>query len=86
MKDSFVHDIQIFIAFVLTVCIRCAINSNDVIKRLKADGWVKLGGKGDHEKFKHPDKPSHVVVPHPRKDLPVGTLRNIYRQAGWEWK
>ena len=27
----------------------------------------------------------HVVVPHPRKDIPIGTLRNIYRQAGWNW-
>jgi len=33
---------------------------------------VKVGGKGDHEKFKHPDKPGHVVVPHPRKDMPLG--------------
>ena len=40
-------------------------------------------GQGDHEKFTHPDKPGHVVVPHPRKDIPIGTLRNIYRQAGW---
>ena len=62
------------------------MNSKDVIKRLIAEGWIKAGGKGDHEKFKHPKKPGHVVVPHPRKDLPAGTLRNIYRQAGWEWK
>jgi predicted RNA binding protein YcfA (HicA-like mRNA interferase family) len=27
-----------------------------------------------------------VVVPHPRKDLATGTLRNIYRQAGWPWR
>ncbi|MEO5365954.1 MAG: type II toxin-antitoxin system HicA family toxin [Magnetococcus sp. WYHC-3] len=26
------------------------------------------------------------MVPHPRKDLPPGTVRNIYRQAGWEWR
>jgi len=48
-------------------------------------GRYKTGGKGDHEKFKHPYKLGHVVVPHPRKDMPIGTLRNIYRQAGWEW-
>jgi len=33
-----------------------------------------------------PEKPGHVVVPHPRKDMAIGTLRNIYRQAGWEWR
>ncbi len=30
-------------------------------------------------------KPGHVVVPHSSKDLPTDTLRNAYRQAGWEW-
>ncbi len=62
------------------------MKSADIIKRLKSEGWVKVGGKGDHEKFKHPEKPGHVVVPHPRKDMPIGTLRSIYRQAGWEWR
>ena len=35
---------------------------------------------------KHPDQPGHVTVPHPRKDLPEGTLRNIFSPAGWVWK
>ena len=55
------------------------MNSMELIKRLKADGWVRVGGKGGHEKFKHPDKPGHVVVPHPRKDISIGTLRSIFR-------
>ncbi|MES9901938.1 MAG: type II toxin-antitoxin system HicA family toxin, partial [Sedimenticola sp.] len=25
-----------------------------------------------------------VTLPHPKKDLPIGTLRSIYRQTGWE--
>jgi predicted RNA binding protein YcfA (HicA-like mRNA interferase family) len=62
------------------------VNSKEVIKRLGADGWYRAGGKGDHEKYKHPSKSGHVVVPHPRKDIAIGTLRNIYRQAGWIWK
>lgn len=62
------------------------MKSADIIKRLKIEGWIKVGGKGDHEKYKHPHKPGHVVVPHPRKDLPTGTLRSIYRQAGWDWR
>ncbi len=62
-----------------------AVKSAQLIKKLRAEGWVRVGGKGDHEKFKHPDLPGHVVIPHPRKDLPIGTLRNIYRQAGWDW-
>ncbi|WP_147094468.1 type II toxin-antitoxin system HicA family toxin [Nitrosococcus oceani] len=31
-------------------------------------------------------KSNHVVIPHPRKDIPIGTLHNIYRQAGWKWR
>jgi predicted RNA binding protein YcfA (HicA-like mRNA interferase family) len=62
------------------------MRSIDVVRRLETEGWQCVGGKGDHRKFKHPNKPSHVTVPHPRKDLPVGTLRNIFRQAGWDWR
>ncbi len=62
------------------------MKSADVIKRLQAEGWRESGGKGDHRKFNHPSKPMHVVVPHPRKDMAIGTLRNIYRQAGWKWR
>lgn len=62
------------------------MNSAELIKRLEREGWSRVGGKGDHIKFKHPEKAGHVVVPHPRKDMPIGTLRSIYRQAGWAWK
>jgi predicted RNA binding protein YcfA (HicA-like mRNA interferase family) len=41
---------------------------------------------GGHQQFKHSEKSGKVTVPHPKKDLPVGTLRNIYRQAGWQWR
>jgi len=62
------------------------MKSDEVIKLLKADGWIWVGRKGDHMKFKHPHKIQHVVVPHPRKDIALGTVRNIYRQAGWKWR
>ena len=76
------------IAFVDLKCGVCKythMDSKNVIRKLKKDGWEKVGGKGDHEKFKHHEKPGHVVVPCPRKDIPTGTLRSIYRQAGWDW-
>ncbi|MFL5104466.1 MAG: type II toxin-antitoxin system HicA family toxin [Xanthobacteraceae bacterium] len=25
-----------------------------------------------------------VIVPHPRKDVPLGTVRSIYNSAGWQ--
>jgi predicted RNA binding protein YcfA (HicA-like mRNA interferase family) len=62
------------------------MSSKDLIRRLERERWRCVGGKGDHQKFKHPEKSGHVVIPHPRKDLRVGMLRSIYRQAGWAWK
>jgi len=62
------------------------MNSAELIKRLKADGWYLAATKGSHHQFKHPTKPGKVTIKHPSKDLPTGTLRSIYRQAGWEWR
>jgi predicted RNA binding protein YcfA (HicA-like mRNA interferase family) len=61
------------------------MNSRDVIRKLKEDGWFLHHVKGDHHQFKHPSKPGRVTIPHPKKDIPAGTLRSIYRQAGWKW-
>jgi predicted RNA binding protein YcfA (HicA-like mRNA interferase family) len=38
--------------------------------------------KGSHHHFKHPDRPLIVTVPHPKKDLPIGTLKSIERSSG----
>ena len=58
------------------------MNSRDVIRLLLADGWVEVARRGSHAQFKHPPKPGRVTVPHPKRDLPRGTLRSIERQAG----
>jgi predicted RNA binding protein YcfA (HicA-like mRNA interferase family) len=59
------------------------MNSRTVIALLEADGWFEVGQKGSHLQFRHPIKPGRVTVPHPKKDLPIGTLRNIEKQAGF---
>ncbi len=51
------------------------MNSREIIKRLQDDGWLHHHTKGDHNQFKHPEKPGKVTVPHPKKDIAVGTLR-----------
>ena len=58
------------------------MNSRDVIKRLTADGWREVRTKGSHCQFRHPSKKGIVTVPHPKKELPVGTLKSIERQSG----
>ena len=55
--------------------------SKDIVKRLLKDGFVLVGSKGSHKKFKK--GALTVTVPHPKKDLPVGTVRSIYKQARW---
>ena len=57
------------------------MNSKDVIKRIVADGWLKVSQKGSHKQFKHPTKSGRVTVPHPKRDVPKGTLKSIEKQA-----
>lgn len=61
------------------------VNSRDILAKLKADGWTLVHVRGSHHHFKHPKKLGRVTVPHPKRDLPTGTVRSIYRQAGWAW-
>lgn len=58
------------------------MNSREVIKLLKKNGWKKVGSSGSHQHFKHPSKKGKVTVPHPRKDFPIKTLNSILKQAG----
>ena len=54
----------------------------DVIKRIEADGWYLARIRGDHRHYKHPTKKGIVTVSgHPGKDMPVGTLLSVFKQA-----
>lgn len=58
------------------------MNSQKLIRMLEDDGWGQARVAGSHHHFKHPTKPGLVTVPHPKKDLPVGTVNSILKQAG----
>jgi predicted RNA binding protein YcfA (HicA-like mRNA interferase family) len=58
------------------------MDSREIIKKLKDDGWFEVAQIGSHKQFKHAVKPGRVTVPSPRKDVPIGTLRSIEKQAG----
>ncbi len=64
------------------MCITTHVDSRDVIKAVEADGWFQVAQRGSHCQFKHASKPGRVTVPHPKRDIPLGTLRSIERQAG----
>ena len=57
-------------------------DSRKIVKRLLADGFEPVSSKGSHHKFRKGGQ--MVIVPHPKKDLPLGTARSIARMAGWE--
>ena len=58
------------------------MNSADVIKRLKTNGWTLRNVSGSHHIFVHPSRPGHISVPHPRKDLGTGLVRKLFKIAG----
>lgn len=61
-------------------------SSREVLKILADDGWYEVNCVGDHHQFKHPIKPGRVTLTHPRKDIPLKTLKSIFKQAGIEIK
>lgn len=58
-------------------------DSRDIIQRLRQDGFELVSVRGSHHKFVHRERHLMVIVPHPKRDLPKGTVRSIYKQAGW---
>ncbi|MDJ0527334.1 MAG: type II toxin-antitoxin system HicA family toxin [Microcystis sp. M53603_WE2] len=57
------------------------MESREIIKKPKDEGWYQVGTTGSHHHFKHPHKKGKVTVPHPKKDIPLKTLISIEKQA-----
>jgi predicted RNA binding protein YcfA (HicA-like mRNA interferase family) len=58
------------------------MSSREVIRQLLDDGWYEVAQVGSHVQFKHQVRPGRVMVPHPKRDLPIDTLKSIEKQAG----
>ena len=67
------------------MCTVHIVKSADIIRKLKQDGWMLRNTRGSHHQFTHAEKSGRVTVKHPSKHIPIGTLRNIFRQAQWKW-
>lgn len=52
-------------------------NANDVIRVLQRKGFVKVGQKGSHQKWRHEDGRQVIVADHGSKPIPIGTLKSI---------
>jgi len=57
------------------------MDSRDVIRAWRRAGWELVASRGNHHQFNHPERPGRVTVPHPKRDIPVGTSLSIERQA-----
>jgi predicted RNA binding protein YcfA (HicA-like mRNA interferase family) len=62
------------------------MDSRELIRLLKKDGWYEVSQAGSHKQFKHPARKGRVTVPHPKRDIPKGTLKSIEKQAGIKFK
>jgi len=58
------------------------MKSAELVRILEAAGFVHVGTRGSHWKFRHPDG-RMTIVPHPKKDLGKGLVHKIlYKDAG----
>ena len=58
------------------------MNSAEIIKLLEKSGWVLRGVKGSHHIYTHPEREGHITVSHPKKDLGIGLVNKLLKQAG----
>lgn len=57
------------------------LGSSEVIRVLQTHGFLFVSQKGSHVKYRHANGHS-AIVPHPKKELPIGATRSIIRQSG----
>jgi predicted RNA binding protein YcfA (HicA-like mRNA interferase family) len=62
------------------------MNSRDVVRILEANGWYEVKQVGSHKQFKHSTIAGRVTVPHPKRDIPIGTLKSIEKQSGLKFR
>jgi predicted RNA binding protein YcfA (HicA-like mRNA interferase family) len=58
------------------------VDSRTLIRMLIEEGWQEVRVVGSHHHFRHPERALLLTVPHPKKDLPVGTVNSILKKAG----
>ncbi|MFJ1302026.1 type II toxin-antitoxin system HicA family toxin [Pseudomonadota bacterium AL_CKDN230030165-1A_HGKHYDSX7] len=58
------------------------MNSKDIVRLLEQAGWILRSVKGSHHIYRHPCRPGHICVPHPKKDIGIGLAHKLLRQAG----
>lgn len=57
------------------------LSSAEFIRILSDHDFRFISQKGSHTKYRNAPGQT-VIIPHPRKDIPIGTLRSMIRQSG----
>lgn len=52
-----------------------------IIRILTKDGWIERRIRGSHHIFTKEGEENIIVVPTTKKIIPIGTLKNIEKQA-----
>jgi predicted RNA binding protein YcfA (HicA-like mRNA interferase family) len=63
---------------------RTGMTAKELEKKITSVGYKfeRMSG-GSHRQYKHPDRPELISIPfHGSKDLKLGTLNQILKQAG----
>lgn len=56
-------------------------SANDVIRVLRRNGFLKVGQRGSHQKWRHADGRQVIVADHGSKPIPIVTLKSIIEGA-----
>jgi predicted RNA binding protein YcfA (HicA-like mRNA interferase family) len=59
-----------------------SLTPQEIVKILERNGFVLDRTKGSHRIYRNERTKRKVVIPFHKKDLPIGTLQEILRQAG----
>jgi len=57
-------------------------NAKEVVRTLKAHGFVLINQKGSHQKWRHANDRQVIVPLHGNKPIPIGTLKSIIEGSG----
>ena len=55
-------------------------SSQKIINTFLRNGFIFVSQRGSHKKYRKEEKT--VIIPAPRKEIPLGTFRSIIRQSG----
>jgi predicted RNA binding protein YcfA (HicA-like mRNA interferase family) len=58
------------------------VDSREIIRVLGKHGWTHVRTRGSHHIFIDPATGRIAVVPHPKRDLPIGTVKKLERDTG----